>query len=113
MRCYFHLVSSHDVILDEEGVEVADLEAAEAEARKAIQELREEDSEADEDWQGWQLNVTDRSGHVILSIPLDETPQQNALKWVQCIALTRVTQVHGTLIGTAGAMDYLSWGLLS
>jgi hypothetical protein len=76
MRCYFHLVGCHDAILDDTGVEVTDIEAAEAEARRAIQELREEDSEADEDWQGWQINVTDWTGHVLLSIPLISTPQQ-------------------------------------
>jgi hypothetical protein len=70
MHCYFHLVSCHDVILDDTGVEVADLESAEAEARKAIQELRQEDDEADEMWAGWQLNVTDAFGRVLLSIPL-------------------------------------------
>ena len=48
MRCYFHLVSCHDVILDDTGVEVADLENAEAEARKAIQELCQEDDEPDD-----------------------------------------------------------------
>jgi hypothetical protein len=75
MRCYFHLVSCHDVILDDNGVEVAGLESAEAEARKAIQELCQEDEEADEDWLGWQLNVADASGRVLLSIPL-ATPLQ-------------------------------------
>lgn len=75
MHCYFHLVSRHDVILDDTGVEVTDLENAEAEARKAILELRQEDEEADEMWAGWQLNVTDASGRVLLSIPLT-TPLQ-------------------------------------
>lgn len=70
MRCYFHLVSSHDVIVDETGVEVADLENAEVEARKAIQELRQEDDEPDDVWVGWQLNIADASGRVLLSIPL-------------------------------------------
>ncbi|MGF9762478.1 hypothetical protein AAII07_45665 [Microvirga sp. 0TCS3.31] len=63
-------MNCHDVILDDTGVEVADLESGEAEARKAIQELRQEDEEADEMWAGWQLNVTDASGRVLLSIPL-------------------------------------------
>ena len=70
MRCYFHLVNCHDAILDDAGVEVDDLGSAEAEARKAIQELRQEDEEADEMWAGWQLNVTDAFGRVLLSIPL-------------------------------------------
>ena len=65
MRYYFHLVSRHGEILDETGVEVTDLEAAEAEALKAIQELQEEDPQADEDLQGWQLVITDQSGEVL------------------------------------------------
>ena len=65
MRYYFHLVSCHSEILDETGVEVTDLEAAEAEALKAIQELQEEDPQADEDLQGWQLVITDQSGEVL------------------------------------------------
>ena len=75
MRCYFHLVNCHDAILDDAGVEVDDLESAEAEARKAIQELRQEDEEPDDLWAGWQINITDASGRVLLSIPLT-TPLQ-------------------------------------
>jgi len=65
MRCYFHLLSCHGEILDETGVEVTDLEAAEAEALKAIEELAEEDPSADEDLQGWQLVITNQSGEVL------------------------------------------------
>jgi hypothetical protein len=65
MRCYFHLVSCHGEILDETGVEVSDLEAAEAEALKAVQELREEDPDADEHLQGWRLVIANQSGEVL------------------------------------------------
>jgi FtsZ-binding cell division protein ZapB len=75
MRCYFHLVSRHDVILDNIGVEVANLESAEAEARQAIRDLRQEDDQTDEEWQGWQLNVTDAAGQLLVSIPLDTSLQ--------------------------------------
>jgi hypothetical protein len=77
MRCYFHLVSCHDAILDQTGVEVTDLAAAEVQAIRAVHELREEDPDADEDWQGWQLNVTGTSGHLLLSIPLDTEPREH------------------------------------
>ena len=70
MRCYFHLVNCHDAVLDDTGVEVDDLDSAEAEARKAIQELRQEDDEPEDLWAGWQLNVTDAFGRVLLSISL-------------------------------------------
>ena len=83
MRCYFHLVSYHDAIIDETGVEVMDLEVAEAEALKAIQDLWDEDPQADEDWHTWHLNVTDQNGHVFLSIPLDPAEQRRPLQLVR------------------------------
>ncbi|MBQ0819076.1 hypothetical protein KBI52_02280 [Microvirga sp. HBU67558] len=71
MHCYFHLVHMHERIIDEAGIEVSDVEAAHYQALKAIQELRQE-GEADEvDWSGWQLEVVDESGKVLLSIPLN------------------------------------------
>lgn len=79
MRCYFHVVSPHESIFDEAGIEVTDLQAAEAEALRAIKDIREEDGEADEVWQGWQLQVADGSGHVLLCLPLDEPPQKWSL----------------------------------
>jgi hypothetical protein len=70
-RYYFHLVSEHEVILDREGVEVADLAEAGAEALKAVEELRQEGPSAATDWAGWWLEVTDASGVVVFSISLD------------------------------------------
>ena len=71
-RYYFHLVSQHEVILDKDGVEVADLAAAGAEALKAIEELRRESPSAATGWAGWWLEVTDASGVVVFSISLDD-----------------------------------------
>jgi hypothetical protein len=71
MRCYFHLVSGEEAIMDDTGIEVADIETAQREALKAIQEMRQEAPDADEDWQNWRLNVVDQSGNVLLSIRLD------------------------------------------
>jgi hypothetical protein len=64
-------VHTHERILDETGIEVSDIEAAHYQALKAIQELRL-DGESDEiDWRGWQLEVVDEAGKLLLSIPLD------------------------------------------
>jgi hypothetical protein len=71
VHCYFHLVHTHERIVDEAGIEVSDLAAAHYQALKAIQELRQE-GEADEvDWRGWHLEVVDEAGNVLLSIPLN------------------------------------------
>lgn len=71
VRCYFHPVSCDGAIFDATGIEVVDFAAAEAEALRAIQELREEDG--DEAWRGWQLNVSDQLGCLLLTLPLAPT----------------------------------------
>jgi hypothetical protein len=73
MRCYFHLVSSHESIPDDIGIEVSDLAMAEEMALQAIEGIREEAIQQGASWQGWRLDIVDRSGRVLLSIPLDPT----------------------------------------
>jgi hypothetical protein len=69
MRLFFHLFDGSEVILDHEGVEVADLEQAQSAIAWDVKELKREFSI--EDRSGWRLNVADRSGLVLFSIPLD------------------------------------------
>jgi hypothetical protein len=73
MRCYFHLVNSHEEILDDEGIEVLNLEDVKAQALVAIEDIREEAIQLDASWRGWRLDIVDPSGRVLLSIPLDPT----------------------------------------
>ena len=70
MRLYFHLVSAQEVIRDREGVEVADLHEARAQAVQAIRELLQEDASAARDWSGWTLEVADADGAVLFSLDL-------------------------------------------
>ncbi len=72
MRCYFNLVNGIDKIADLDGIEVQDIEHAQAQAMKAIEELREEDHAAPSDWADWSLEVTDFFGVVLFSIDLGE-----------------------------------------
>jgi hypothetical protein len=74
MLCYFHLVSCHEVIPDETGIEILDLDAARIGALKAVRELREEVRQLDGDWREWRIDVTDVSGTVLMSIRLDAQP---------------------------------------
>ena len=71
MRLYFHLKDAHEVIRDVEGIEVADLEDARAQAIRAIAELRREDASAARDWSGWTLSVADERGTVVFALDLD------------------------------------------
>jgi hypothetical protein len=73
MRCHFHLVTSHEEILDEDGIEVSDLEDAKAHALSAIDELTREYAGAIEDWSGWRLDIVDPEGRLLHSIQLIET----------------------------------------
>ena len=72
MRCYFKLVSSDQTITDEEGVEVADVEEAQALAREAITEkVQEGAAEEIARWRGWALEARDASGTVLFTMGFD------------------------------------------
>ncbi|MFC5485406.1 DUF6894 family protein [Microvirga aerilata] len=73
MRCYFHLFSDQEEILDEVGVEVPDLNHAKVEALKAISELQIEIGGEAEDWSGWRLEIVCPQGTLLHSIPLKST----------------------------------------
>jgi len=71
MRCYFHLVNSHETVPDDIGIEVSDLATAQHFALEAINEIRDEAIQVGASWQGWQLHVVCPAGNVLLSIPLE------------------------------------------
>lgn len=75
MRCFFHLLSDDDTILDDRGLEIADLQEAKVQALMAIQELRQEIDSIDEDLRGWRLHVVDGSGVILMSVSLDMPAQ--------------------------------------
>jgi molybdopterin synthase catalytic subunit len=51
--------------------EVSDLAAAQDMALQAIKDIREEAIQLGASWQGWRLDIVDRSGHVLFSTSLD------------------------------------------
>jgi hypothetical protein len=73
MRCYFHLVNSHEVIPDDTGIEVSDLVTMQFFAQQAIEDMRDEVMEIGESWQGWRLDVVCPADVVLLSVPLEPT----------------------------------------
>lgn len=75
MRCFFHLLSGHDTILDDQGLEISDLHDAEVQALMAIQEVQQEVDSIDGDLKGWHLHVVDGAGATLMSIPLDALTQ--------------------------------------
>jgi hypothetical protein len=71
VRYFFNLINCHEAILDEDGIELADDQAAIASALETIQELRSEDPSQAHVWPGWRLEITDSSTRVVERIPLD------------------------------------------
>jgi len=71
MRCYFHLVNSHEIVPDDTGVEIADPADIQEFALQAIEEIRDEAIQAGASWQGWRIDVVGSAGDVLLSIPLE------------------------------------------
>ena len=72
MRYYFHLHSKSDNLVDDTGVEVADLQQIRAEVIEALQEISRETPEVAEECKGWTLSVTDSSGTILYSLTLDD-----------------------------------------
>jgi hypothetical protein len=70
-RYYFNLTDGETMIRDEEGIEVASIQAAVISAMEAAEELRAQDPSNSDEWQGWRLEIVDASGQAVQTIPLD------------------------------------------
>lgn len=75
MRCFFHLVRNDKSLRDDIGIEVSSVEVVRQQALQAIHELRQESDLAEQDWQGWHMEITDADGNLILSLPLVQPRQ--------------------------------------
>lgn len=73
-RYYFHLTDGNRIICDDEGLQLADINAAVGYATKAIEELRAEASSPSEEWLGWRMEITNGTGEVVWVIPLAPLP---------------------------------------
>ena len=62
MRCYFHLIKGDEMIRDENGIEVLDVEQARAAFIKAVAELRVDNPNLAEEGAGWTLVAVDSVG---------------------------------------------------
>ena len=81
MHCYFNLVSAHETIVDDEGLEVADLDEACTLAREAVAEMIRDGVGELAHWRGWELEARDASGAVLFTIGFDAaltTPDREA-----------------------------------
>ena len=77
-RYFFHLVSDHEVIPDEEGIVLWNKEGALFAIIRAANGLIKENLTLDE-WQGWRLEVMDGAGRMILSISLSDYNQEQSI----------------------------------
>lgn len=71
VRYYFNLTDGEEVIRDEEGIELSDIQAAVGYALEVVEELRTEDPFNSAHWRGWRLEIVDASGRTVQRIPLD------------------------------------------
>jgi|1185.fasta_scaffold1307826_1 hypothetical protein len=71
MRIYFNLVRRQDVLEDDEGIDVADLRSAQAEAIEALIAMRRSAHSGRPEWDGWTLQIVDRSGDILATVNLD------------------------------------------
>ncbi|EIM26867.1 DUF6894 family protein [Microvirga lotononidis] len=77
-RYFFHLVSDHEVIPDEEGIVLWSGEGAVFAIIRAANGLIKERLLLHE-WHGWRLEVTDGTGRTILRISLSDYNQEQSI----------------------------------
>ena len=77
MRYYFHLRNPEELILDEEGSEYSDIEAAREEARASVRELAIEDIRNGKSPRGWRVQISDPDGALLDTVKFEVamTPQ--------------------------------------
>ena len=100
MRCYFNLVSSHHtttiIIVDEEGLEVADMEEAHTFAREAVREMAQDGIAEIAHWRGWQMEARDASGTVLFTMGFDAPLTAEARKAEAQAVAEDITKADGT-----------------
>jgi hypothetical protein len=68
---YFHLLDNEEVV-DSDGTELPDLDAAREHAKQVARELTfKRDGMLKRGWSEWTMSVRDMDGQVLLSFPLD------------------------------------------
>ena len=80
MHCYFNLVSSHHTIIDNEGLEVANLDEARTFAREAVAEMVQDGVAEIAHWRGWEMEARDASGIVLFTVGFETVPAAEARK---------------------------------
>ena len=96
MRYYFNLVSSHHTIIDNEGLEVADVEEARTFAREAVAEMVQDGVSEIAHWRGWELEARDASGTVLFTVGFDAPLPAEARKAEAQAAAEASTNEDGT-----------------
>ena len=91
MRFHFNLHNAEESIPDDEGSDLANLEAARAEARATARELAIEDMRNGRSPRAWRIQISDPTGAVLESVKLELTmTTDDALSASQFASLTEV-----------------------
>ncbi len=67
---FFHLSNGAESLPDEEGVELAGVEAAHDEALAAARELTDADNGDRKRWSGWCIDIVDAAGAHLLKVDI-------------------------------------------
>jgi len=72
MLCFFHLTDGQEVIADEKGMMVRDLDQARTQAMLAVNEFCAEADDQSDEWGNWRLEVVNEAGETLFAIPLSD-----------------------------------------
>jgi hypothetical protein len=78
MPMYYFCLHNNEDVVDADGTELPDLDAARDHARQVVRELMfKRDGMLERSWSQWTMWVRDHSGAVLLSLQLDHVENDN------------------------------------
>jgi hypothetical protein len=78
-RYYFRLTKDDDVVTMPQGMDLPGPAAAREAALAFARDLKEGKVMSDRNWDGWQVAIVDRHGHVVDSVPVELVPPEPQL----------------------------------
>ncbi len=70
-RYFFDCVSDHELVADDHGIDLPDLNAAREHALRTARQVIAAGSKTD-DWSRWTVDIADQTGEPLLVIPFSE-----------------------------------------
>jgi hypothetical protein len=75
VRVYFNLAREGEMLLDGEGIDIAEVDRTISQVLRTLKEQQLSDPARQASWEGWTVHITDENGIELATIPLSTKDQ--------------------------------------